>query len=333
VTPPVFWYRDPAVWARERSGVFAGSWQFFTHESALGEAGRWVAETIAGFPVLVIRDGAGELRGYHNVCRHRAGPLTGGESGRCDGEIVCRYHGWRYAYDGRLKLARDFGAATDFDPRAWGLFSVRVETWRGLVFVAMTDKLAPLSEWVAPLESRLTGADWSDLAVALRRSHPIACNWKTYVENYLEGYHVPAIHPELDAEIDSARYVVRMEGAVALHEAPLRRPDAVYGGLWGWLWPNLGLNVYGRGLMLERISPHGPTATTLEYVYLAPEGEKIDAAILAMSDAVTAQDKEIVERVQENLDAGVYEGGPLSPKHEGALAAFHALLGRSITPA
>lgn len=332
MTPPVCWYRDPAVWARERTGVFAGSWQFFTHESALGEAGCWVAETIAGFPVLVIRDGAGELRGYHNVCRHRAGPLTSGERGRCDGEIVCRYHGWRYAYDGRLKLARDFGAATDFDPRAWGLLPVRVETWRGLVFVAMTDKLAPLSEWVAPLESRLTGADWSDLAVALRRSHPIACNWKTYVENYLEGYHVPAIHPELDAEMDSARYVVRMEGAVALHEAPLRRPDAVYGGLWGWLWPNLGLNVYGRG-MLERISPHGPTATTLEYVYLAPEGEKIDAAILAMSDAVTAQDKEIVERVQENLDAGVYEGGPLSPKHEGALAAFHALLGRSITPA
>ena len=327
---PAAWYRDPGSWLRERTGVFARSWQFFAHESALPEPGSWAAGAIAGYPVMVIRDEAGALRGYHNVCRHRAGPLTQGDAGRCDGEIVCRYHGWRYAYDGRLKAARDFGPAADFDPRDFSLFPLRVETWRGLVFVVLEGAVAPLAEWVAPLEARLAGATWGGFEVALTRSHDLACNWKTYVENYVEGYHVPLVHPGLDAEIDSARYTVRMEGRVALHEAPLRKAGTVYGGLWGWLWPNLGINVYGRGLMLERISPQGPAATRLDYIYLAPAGESVDAATLAMSDEVTAEDIEIVERVQENLDAGVYETGRLSTRHEGAVAAFQRFVSEAV---
>ncbi|HEY5106949.1 MAG TPA: aromatic ring-hydroxylating dioxygenase subunit alpha [Caulobacteraceae bacterium] len=314
------------MWTLERTSIFARSWQFFGHESALADPGCWVARTIAGYRLFVLRDDEGSLRGFHDVCRHRAGPLTLGESGRCEGDIVCRYHGWRYAYDGRLKAARDFGPAADFDVREFGLFPVGVETWRGLVFVAMAGDQGPLAAWTAPLEARLAGAEWSDLGVALTRSHTLACNWKTYVENYLEGYHVPLVHPGLDAEIDSSRYAVRVEGRVALHDAPLRNAGAVYGGLWGWLWPNLGVNVYGRGLMLECISPQGAAMTRLDYIYLMPRDETVDAATLAMSDQVTAEDIEIVERVQENLDAGIYQAGRLSPRHEGALAAFQAMV-------
>jgi choline monooxygenase len=238
-------YHEPSQWQAERVGVFARAWQFLGHESALPEPGCWIADVIAGYPVVVVRDEAGALNGFHNVCRHRAGPLTDAASGRCDGALVCRYHGWRYAYDGRLRLARDFGPAADFDPRDFSLFPIEVETWRGLVFARLKRGGETLAQAVAPLERRLAGADWGDLQVALTRAHPLACNWKTYVENYLEGYHVPVLHPSLDAEIDSARYRVTVEGEVALHEAPPRKADAVYSGLWAWLWPNLGVNVYG----------------------------------------------------------------------------------------
>ena len=325
-------YHDPDQWRRERTRVFARAWQFLGHESALTEPGDWIAETLAGYPVVVARDEAGALNGFHNVCRHRAGPLTSGSAGRCDGALVCRYHGWRYALDGRLKLARDFGPAPGFDPREFSLYPIQVQTWRGLVFVRLDDQDDPLAGWIAPLEARLAGADWSDLKVGLVRAHALACNWKTYVENYLEGYHVPVLHPSLDAEIDSARYRVNMDGYVALHEAPPRKPQTVYGGLWAWLWPNLGVNVYGEGegVMIERIAPMGPAATRLDYVYLTPGGRPVSPRTLAMSDAVLAEDVGIVEQVQANLDAGVYRTGRLSPRHEQAVAAFQAFVGGAL---
>ena len=326
-TLPASLYRnDPEQFRREREAIFACTWQYFGHASLLAKAGDWLAETIAGYPIIVVRDDKGELRGYHNVCRHRAGPLTDGPAGHCDGLLVCRYHGWAYALDGRLRAARDFGPSADFDPRQYGLVPVKVETWRGLVFVAIAEDVAPLAQWVAPLEARLAGKDWSDLQVAATRQHTMNCNWKTYVENYLEGYHVPLVHPGLDAEIDSARYSVTMDALIALHEAPLRADNPVYEGLWAWMWPNLGVNIYGTGLMIERMAPVGADRTRLDYVYLMPPGVEVSEETMALSDIVVAEDVMIVEQVQVNLDAGVYDTGRLSLRHEGALAAFQGFV-------
>lgn len=324
VTAPALWYRDPSYWPRERSEIFARSWQYIGHESQLAEPGQWVADEIAGFPLLVVRGGDGALNAFHNVCRHRAGPLTDGHEGKCDGLLRCKYHGWSYTLDGRLRMAREFGAKSGFDAREYGLFPVRVETWRGTVWVAVDPGIAPFAEWIAPVEALIKDQDWSDLKVSLRRHHPIKCNWKTYVENYLEGYHVPDVHPSLNAEVDASRYVVTMEGKVAIHEVPMRIEQPVYGGLWAWMWPNLGINIYQKGLMLERMSPEGASGTRLDYIYLMPDGEAVSDETLAMSDAVTSEDIWIVEKVQQNLNAGVYDVGRLSPLHEGAIAAFQS---------
>lgn len=327
VTLPAALYRnDPVQWAKERDAIFARSWQFFGHESLVTETGQWVAETVAGYPLLVVRGEDGKLRGFHNVCRHRAGPLTDGKQGRCDGLLVCRYHGWAYTLDGRLRAARDFGPSADFDPREYGLVAVQVELWRGLIFVAISDEVSPFARWVAPLDRRLEGRDWNDLEVALVRHHPMACNWKAYVENYLEGYHVPSIHPTLDAEIDASRYTVTMDALVAIHEAPLKHESPIYDGLWAWLWPNTGFNIYGTGLMMERMSPEGPAMTRLDYIYLMPKGVTVSPETMVLSDAVTSEDVEIVEVVQRNLDAGVYDVGRLSLRHEGAVAAFQTFV-------
>jgi choline monooxygenase len=326
-TAPAAWYRDPGLWRTEREKIFAKAWQFVTHESALPEPGSWVAETIAGYPVLIVRDETGALRSFHNVCRHRAGPLTQAESGRCEGgALVCRYHGWRYALDGRLRNARDFGPAAGFDPRDFSLFPMRVETWRGFVFIALDKDIAPLVSWMAPVDARLGPVDWSRLRIALRRRHDLACNWKTYVENYLEGYHLPVLHPALSAEVDAARYCIRVEGRIVFQDAPTLVPGTVYDGNFAWMWPNTAINVYSRGLMMERIAPIGHDMTRLDYLYLTPDGEKLGDETLSLSDTVTAEDKWIVERVQENLNAGVYDTGRLSPRHESAVAAFQAFV-------
>ena len=322
VTAPASWYVDPAMWPEERQKIFAGNWQFLAHESELAEPRAWRADTLAGFPVVAVRGDDGVIRAFHNVCRHRAGPLVNAASGVCDGMLTCQYHGWKYMLDGRLRLARDFGVASDFDPRDFGLFPVEIQLWRGLIFVGIGEGLPDFDAQMAPLDARLAGADWSGLKVGLQRHHVLNGNWKTYVENYHEGYHVPAMHPGLDAEIQSSLYRVTVEGRVVLHDAPPRSSDAVYDGLWGWVWPNIGINVYQRGVMIERMSPIGHLQTRLDYLYLTPDGEAVSEETLAMSDQVTAEDIWITERVQENLNAGVYQTGRLSPKHEIAVAAF-----------
>lgn len=319
-TLPARLYRDPAAFAAERTGVFAAGWQFLGHETEAPAAGDYMARDVAGWPVLAVRGKDGMLRGFHNVCRHRAGPLVMDAAGNCGGELTCKYHGWRYALDGRLRSAVDFGAAEGFDPREFGLHPVRTQTWRGFVFVNIDGQAAPLEELVAPLDGLFDTRGVTVGPATLRRSHELACNWKTYVENYLEGYHIGAVHPALAAEVDTAGYRVRMDGAVAVHEVPTL--SGVNDGLWAWLWPNLAFNVYRHGVMVEHMQPVGHDRTRLDYLYFHdPETADMDA-VLAASDTLTHEDKAICEAVQKNLDAGIYDWGALSPKHEVGVSWF-----------
>lgn len=322
-TLPARLYGCPDAWARERSAVFGKAWLFLGHEAEAPAPGDWVTTDIAGHRLLMVRGKDGILRAFHNVCRHRAGPLVSGASGHCEGELVCAYHGWRYVLDGRLRAATGFGAADGFDPREFGLLTLRLETWRGLVFATMDAGQSSLENHVAPLEALLAGRGLTMPAPALRRAHDLACDWKTYVENYLEGYHIDAVHPLLAEELGAAEYRVRVEGELVVQEA-VGVNDGPQAGVWGWLWSNLGINVYRDGAMIERITPVGPGRTRLDYLFLSDGGEAALGESLIASDRLTAEDAAICEAVQRNLSAGAYDRGVLSPNHEIALAWFQS---------
>jgi choline monooxygenase len=322
VTLPAHLYGCADAWARERAGVFGRAWLFLGHEAEAAAVGDWIATDIAGHRLLAVRGKDGALRAFHNVCRHRAGPLVQGAAGHCEGELVCAYHGWRYALDGRLRAATGFGAAEGFDPRAFGLLEVKLETWRGLVFVNL-EAGAPLAEHVAALDALLAGRGLEIAAPALRRSHDLACDWKVYAENYLEGYHIGAVHPVLAGELGAAEYRVRVAGDLVVQEA-VGVNDGPQAGVWGWLWPNLGINVYRDGAMIERMTPVGPGRTRLDYLFLNDGGANALGEALEASDRLTAEDARICEAVQANLSAGAYETGVLSPRHEAAVAWFQS---------
>lgn len=325
-TLPARLYHDADAWLREREGVFRTSWLFAGHEAEAAEPGGWLAFDIAGWPIVVVRGKDGALRAFHNVCRHRAGPLVEGAAGRCEGELVCRYHGWRYALDGRLRAAVGFGAADGFDPRGFGLIPLELAVWRGLVFVTVEPPARSLEAIVAPLEALLTARGLDIARPALRRQHPLACDWKTYAENYLEGYHIGAVHPRLADELGGAAYEVGVEGEVVFQEAKGVN-DGPQAGVWAWLWPNLGINVYRDGAMIERMTPVGPGRTRLDYLFLNDGGESALGETLEASDRLTAEDAAICEAVQRNLEAGVYERGVLSARHEAGVGWFQSRLG------
>jgi choline monooxygenase len=317
---PVDLYCGDEALRADRMQILQRAWQFVGHEAMAPSPGDYLAEEIGGAPVVVVRKADGGLAAFHNVCRHRAGALVADGSGNCGGAFVCRYHGWRYSFDGRLRSATDFGAAVGFDPRQYGLFPVRVESWRGLVFVNLDLAATELAEALEPL----AGAALPAYPLIEERSHTLACNWKTYVENYLEGYHLPMVHPEFDADVVVADYKVEIEGQLVFHSAPAREAS-VYAGTWAWLWPNLAINTYRHGYMIERITAVGPEETRLDYFYFFDPTRTAELAeMFTVSDRVTGQDKQICEEVQRNLRTGIYRGGVLSPKHEQGVAWFQA---------
>jgi choline monooxygenase len=326
-TLPAAWYHEPSCYARERERIFAREWLLVGHESQLPQAGDAMAETLAGWPVLLVRGADGEVRGFHNVCRHRAGPLLWDGSERCR-VLRCKYHGWVYELDGRLRSAPDFGDAEDFDPARFSLHPLRVAAWRGLLFANLDPEARPLEAALAPFARAAAQVPLEAARLEARASHELACNWKTYVENYLEGYHVPYLHPALHSEIDVKGYRVEVGDGYALHFAPPRPSvrEPVYEGFWAWLAPNAAINVYASGMSVERMLPTGPETMRIEYLFFfRAAGESAAAereAALAMCARVTDEDRRICEAVQRNLRAGVYRSGRLSPRHENGVFAF-----------
>lgn len=312
---PVELYQDPAVFARERQVIFARTWQFFGLEADLVRAGDYLAEVVVGFPLVVVRDQAGVLKGYHNVCRHRAGPLVDKAKGRCDGEFICQFHEWRYGFDGRLEEATGFGPDPGFDPNEHRLFPIRVETWRDLIFVNLDLDSRPLLELIGPLDRRF--AHPAHRSARIRDRHLVACNWKVYVETYLDGYHLEDIGSAADAA--SHRHDVYIDGEIAVHEVD---PEHAADNLWAWVWPNLGVALHRGVLLLEQMRPDGPDRTVVDHIFLhAPEDSGVDAAVVA-SERLAEEHAAICEHVQQNLDAGIFNRGVLSSSREGAVAWF-----------
>ncbi len=300
--------------AAERSAIFAGTWQLVTHADRLPGPGATLATTLAGWPLLLVRGDDGVLRAFHNVCRHRAAPLVfDGESPQCP-RLVCPYHGWTYGLDGRLLRAPDFGG----DPGAASLFPVHAAELRGLIFVYLGGSPPPL-----PALDPLDGVPFAAFRFDCVVRHALACDWKTYAENYLEGHHIPFLHPELAREVDVASYRVRVGDGWVAHEAATR-DDGANQGRWVWLWPNVAINVYRSGMNLERVLPAGPGRCVVEYTYLFAEDTSAEERerTRAMSERVTLEDQRMVEAIQRNLAAGIYQTGRLSPKHEAGVAAF-----------
>jgi len=324
-TAPVEIYRDLAIYERERQNIFARTWQFVGLEADLVRVGDYLAETLAGYPIVVVRDEQKQLRAYHNLCRHRAGPLVGDTKGRCDGEFVCQFHEWRYGFDGALKDAAGFATTEGFDARAFGLIPIRVETWRRFVFVNMDMAAAPLADLLRPLDEKL-GARRNRSAI-VRDRHPVACNWKVYVENYLDGDHLEEDDRESASHGSTHVHGVRIHGELALCDT--HHSNAAE-SLWAWIWPNLGITVYRGVLLIEQMRPVGPDRTQIDHIFLhTAEDPGVDAAIHA-SEHVTEEHAWICERVQQNLDAGIYHQGILSSASESAVAWFQSRVGLAL---
>lgn len=332
-------YVDPQLAAREREAVFARSWQLVAHASALQASGDHVVADVAGVPLVVVRGEDGSLRALHNVCRHRAGPLA-----LCDGRgakaLHCKYHGWTYTLAGQLRSAPEMAAAAGFDVASVRLPQAHVAQWHGLVFVALKPA-ASLEDTLGGITQRLAGHDLAAYRFATRVSYTVACDWKAYVDNFLEGYHLPHVHPGLNRLLDYRSYRTELSAWHSLQWSPLEQSSNFYGSgdaLYYFVWPNTMLNILPGRLQTNRVVPLAPGRCRVDFDYYYPaDDSQAEAARraqdLAFSDEVQHEDIAICEAVQRGLASGSYVAGRINPVRESGVHHFHELWRRALRDA
>jgi choline monooxygenase len=328
LTLPAPCYTQAQFAAAERETVFARSWQLVAPAALVTATGDHALAEIAGVPLVVVRGDDGELRALHNVCRHRAGPLADCD-GRGAAQLVCRYHGWRYALDGRLLGAPDMGRAQDFDVAPIRLPHARVAQWQGLVFAALDQRAPPFEEVVDGIDTRL-GVSLAGYESGRHASYELDCNWKVYIDNYLEGYHVAQVHPTLAPLLDDERYDTTTRRWASLQSSPLAAsgPYAPGEALYWWLYPNTMLNVLPGRLQTNRVVPLGVHRCRVDFDYFYAPDVAAERRIedQRFSDDVQREDIAICEAVQRGLASGSYVAGRLNPRQESGLWHFHELL-------
>lgn len=204
--------------------------------------------------------------------------------------------------------------------------SILVESFRGMIFVALDTSNCPLVEWLDQFPTALVDLPLEDLVFHSRTVRRVKCNWKTYADNFLEGYHVPSVHSEMARDADASNYAVILgdDRRWNVHVMP-PRGDSVF-GMFGWLYPSFAFNVVPGGWAVERWLPRGHNEIDLFFEYFfQPDAPDIDR-IHAMNETVAEEDVRICEAVQRNLESGIYSEGLLSPKWEEPLLVFHDMI-------
>lgn len=331
-------YVEPAVLDDERTRVFGRSWQLVARADELAVVGAYVTAELAGEPVLVVRADAGEpgLRAFFNVCPHRAGPVARGCGRRK--QLSCGYHGWTFSLDGALLRAPESDGC---DLTGVGLTPISVARWGPLVFASI-EPAAPLAEVFAGIAE-----PHGSLAWVMRRDYELSANWKVYVDNYLEGYHIPIVHPRLFGELDYARYRTETATWWSRQHAPLRpipatgdseagatrayRPETEgEEASYHWVFPNLMLNAYQGMLQTNVVIPLGPDRTRVRFEWFAPppapsEGDARWSELVGFSELVQEEDRTICETVQRNLGSRGAVRGRYVVARENGVHHFHRL--------
>jgi choline monooxygenase len=345
-TIPARLYTDPVYLALEEERVFARTWQLVGRAEQVAETGQFFTAAIGREAIVVLRDGD-VLRGFHNVCLHRAGPVAHGCGRRQT--LQCRYHGWTYRLDGGLLRAPEMEEAEGFRAADFRLQPVQVAHWGPLVFACLDPKAPPLAHFLDGIPERAERFRAETMRYVMRKRWEVACNWKVYVDNYLEGYHLPVVHPGLHRELDYDQYRVEPHRYWSLQHAPLRAasahaPDRKYvateadaDAQYYWLFPNVMLNVYQGQMQTNVVLPlgHDRCAVTFEWFANDPPADAATdptwTRLVAFSDEIQDEDIEICETVQRNLRSRVYDRGRYSPTRENGVHHFHGLLHEFLT--
>jgi choline monooxygenase len=338
-TIPASWYLDPRIDELERRTVFIKTWQYAARLEQVREAGAFVTCEIAGERILVVRGEDGVLRAFFNVCRHHAAAVETAPHG-CSKRFSCPYHGWTYGLDGALKGTPHFEGVEDFDKAANGLVPVDVDVWENWVFVRIERGGPGFAEsFGAKFVDEVKALDLGALRWFHRQHYLFDCNWKVFVDNYLDGgYHVPFLHKGLNSVLDFKRYSIENGERHCLQSSPMVQGEmqefaSVRKGeraLYYWLYPNFMINWYEGQMDTNLVLPLGPDRTEVIFDFwfadVSSEAEARNRHSIEVANIVQDEDMGVCKSVQQGLHSRSYDTGRLTVRHEAGEHLFHRLL-------
>jgi choline monooxygenase len=340
---PSSWYRDARVEALERQRVFGESWQLVARADQLVHPGDFVTAEVAGEPLLVLRDDGGDLHAFFNVCRHRAACVVTEPQGNAR-RLRCRYHGWTYDLRGQLKGVPEFEGVEDFRREDHGLVPLAVDRWGPLIFVHGGTAPPPLGSWLQPLPEKMGGLE--ALRFLERREYTLACNWKVFVDNYLDGgYHVNSVHPALGSVLQYSEYRTECFEHTSLQSSPLRTGGEASASAtrtgdlarYGWAFPNVMVNTYAGVMDTNVVFPLAPDRcrVVIDFYFADLEGERareLAKQSVEVGHRIQLEDVGICEDVQRGLASRSYSTGRFAVRREAAVYLFHRLLASRLQP-
>ena len=342
-TIPASWYTESRIMELERRAVFGANWQCAGRMDQVAQPGQYIAMEVAGEPVVVVRGADSKLRGFFNVCRHHAAAVAAAPCGSVQ-LFRCPYHGWSYGLDGSLKGTPDFAGVCNFDRAQNGLVPIAVDTWEQFVFVSLEAPRQSLSEYLGEAVKQLVPLDISALHFFESRTYTLNCNWKVFVDNYLDGgYHVPYLHKGLNSVLDYAEYTIESGERFCLQSSPMsssqedaqvaatRTGDRAY---YYWIYPNFMINIYQGVMDTNLVIPMGIDKTKVIFDFyfadISLEKQKQNAESVAVGDRIQMEDLGICEAVQRGLNSRAYQAGRLSVRREAGEHLFHRLLAKDL---
>ena len=280
------------------------------------------------------------IRAFYNVCKHRGGPLSVKHGTRS--VLQCQYHGWTYKSDGSLRGVPHFNHVELFDKKDFGLTPIRLSIWHGLIFVNLSDEAPELTQILDGITERIHPIDLQNLQYHTRTIDLINCNWKVYVDNFLEGYHIPIVHPELAKLLDYSRYVTEISNQYSLQYSPFSdtTSDNPYqaedGEAWYYfIYPNIMLNILPGRLQTNIIEPIGPDKCRVIFDFYYTDVSVAESSGLLENDRkysadIQQEDIEICELVQKGLRSNAYDKGRFSVERELGVWHFQSKLKKSL---
>jgi len=339
-TPPSAWYTDPRILDLEQRTVFSHSWRLAGRSDQVRNLGQYITAEVASEPILVVGGNDRVLRGFFNVCRHHAAAVMTNSEGKTE-NLRCPYHGWTYDLEGKLILTPEFVGVANFDRSVNGLVRVQIAEWQGWVFVKLDGGGPTLEEFLgADLVERFKPLNLDRLSWFERRSYTLNCNWKVFVDNYLDGgYHVPHIHGGLSSVLDNSKYKIETGERFCLQSSPLvtEKTESPTGAVrqgerarYFWIYPNLMINVYEGVMDTNLVIPRGVDKTEVIFDYyfadVSESSREKNLASIAVSEQIQSEDVAICESVERGLNSRAYNSGRLSVRREAGEHLFHRLL-------
>lgn len=323
-------YTNPRWMPIEQQAIFRRAWLYVGDGKYLNQSGMVWARSVAGVPLLIVRDNAGELRAFHNVCPHRAAILSPKAGIHPCQTLVCPYHAWVYDLSGRLVgVPSQAQFPPSFQKQDFGLRSVRLETWSGFVFICFDDATPPLAEYLGSIPDYLGQHRIAATQSLVAKQYTVACNWKNYHDNTLCDYHVAIAHRTTLNQVQGPirHYQHQLEAFVNLLYTPTAKAwqaeNPVLPALKGrsregfftyGIYPNLHLLGLPNGLLAWlRIEPLTVEScqVTLE-MYGDPAFCPPVEDLLADFEAFMQEDMVLTESVQQGYASGAYTPGPVN---------------------